>query len=144
MEKNLKIVRTIAVLSVVVLLCVISFIGINARLLGVWVNKVKDYKYGMEFDGYRELRFVLDSTTEETEVYVDKDGNVVGKPEDGINTVGTSGITLETDATKKDEEKQNDDAANAARVATGYAVETRTLKENEDSVVTKENFDLTK
>ena len=52
------------------------------------------------------VTLVLDSTTEETEVYVDKDGNVVGKPEDGINTVGTSGITLETDATKKDEEKQ--------------------------------------
>lgn len=144
MEKNLKVVRTIAVLLLIVLLSVIAFCGINEKFLGVWLNVVEDYKYGMEFDGYRELRFVLDSTTEETEVYVDKDGNVVGKPEDGTNTVGTSGITLETDATKKEENKQTDDAANAARVATGYAVETRTLKENEDSVVTKENFDLTK
>ena len=144
MEKKIKVVRTIAVLLVIVLLSVIAFAGINKQFLGVWVNIVEDYKLGMELDGYRELRFELDSSTVDTEVYVDKDGNVVGKPEDGTETVGTTGITLETDATKKDEEKQNDDAANAARVATGYAVEKRTLKENEDSVVTKENFDLTK
>lgn len=144
MEKNIKVVRTIAVLLVIVLLSVIAFAGINKQFLGVWVDIVEDYKLGMELDGYRELRFELDASTVDTEVYVDKDGNVVGKPEDGTETVGTTGITLETDATKKDEEKQNNDAANAARVATGYAVEERTLKENEDSVVTKENFDLTK
>lgn len=144
MEKKIKVVRTIAVLLVIVLLSVIAFAGINKQFLGVWVDIVEDYKLGMELDGYRELRFELDASTVDTEVYVDKDGNVVGKPEDGTETVGTTGITLETDATKKDEEKQNDDAANAARVATGYAVEKRTLKENEDSVVTKENFDLTK
>lgn len=144
MEKKIKVVRTIAVLLVIVLLSVIAFAGINKQFLGVWVDIVEDYKLGMELDGYRELRFELDASTVDTEVYVDKDGNVVGKPEDGTETVGTTGITLETDTTKKDEEKQNDDAANAARVATGYAVEKRTLKENEDSVVTKENFDLTK
>ena len=60
----------------------------------------------MELDGYRELRFELDASAVDTEVYVDKDGNVVGKPEDGTETVGTTGITLETDTTKKDEEKQ--------------------------------------
>ena len=144
MEKKIKVVRTIAVLLVIVLLSVIAFAGINKQFLGVWVDIVEDYKLGMELDGYRELRFELDASAVDTEVYVDKDGNVVGKPEDGTETAGTTGITLETDATKKDEEKQNDDAANAARVATGYAVEKRTLKENEDSVVTKENFDLTK
>lgn len=144
MEKKIKVVRTIAVLLVIVLLSVIAFAGINRQFLGVWIDIVEDYKLGMEFEGYRELRFELDSSSVDTEVYVDKDGNVVGKPEDGIETAGTTGITLETDETKKDETKQNDDAANAARVATGYVVEKRTLKENEDSVVTKENFDLTK
>ena len=154
MEKNLKIVRTIAVLSVVVLLCVISFIGINARLLGVWVNKVKDYKYGMEFDGYREFRFTLDESKEEKDVYVDDNGNVIGDPNDGSETTLASTNVVETETTDGDlklpvaddtkTDTSKDDAVNKARQEVGYALEKREIKANEDDAINKENFDKTK
>ena len=154
MEKNLKIVRTIAVLSVVVLLCVISFIGINARLLGVWVNKVKDYKYGMEFDGYREFRFTLDESKEEKEVYVDDNGNVIGDPNDGSETTLASTNVVETETTDGDlklpvaddtkTDTSKDDAVNKARQEVGYTLEKREIRANEDAAINKENFDKTK
>ena len=102
MEKNLKVVRTIAVLLLIVLLSVIAFCGINEKFLGVWLNVVEDYKYGMEFDGYRESRFTLDESKEEKDVYVDDNGNVIGDPNDGSETTLASTNVVETETTDGD------------------------------------------
>lgn len=155
MEKKLNVVRTIAVLLVIVLVCVIAFAGINARLLGVWVNKVADYSYGMEFDGYREFRFVLDESQEEKDVYVDDNGKYMGDPNDGTETSVTSTTVTEVVEDEKPElalpevkddkaEEDVDPAVKTARENTGYALEKRVIKVNEDSSITKENFDKTK
>lgn len=142
MEKKLKVIKAIAVLLVIVLISVLAFAGINKQVFGVWINQLEDYKYGMELDGYRQLRFGINGTTVESEVYVDDQGNILGKPDDGVNTVSSAGISLSTEATAESTAKA--DAVREAREATGLKIETRDIKTNDDASITKENFDLTK
>lgn len=142
MEKRLKVVKTVAVLFVIVLISVLAFAGINKQVFGVWINQLEDYKYGMELDGYRQLRFGLSTSSVESEVYVDEQGNILGKPDDGVNTASASGISLSTDTSA--DTTANADAVKAARDATGLKIETRNIKTNDDASITKGNFDLTK
>ena len=79
MEKFLKKVRTIAILLIAILISVIAFAGIYRFVSGVWSNVIPDFNYGMELNGMRELRFALDDTEEEKEVYIDSEGKISGE-----------------------------------------------------------------
>lgn len=110
MKKTLKIVT---IILVIVLIILISFFGIFKENFNEMKNIIPDYKLGTEFEGTRNFKFVVDTTSSEEKVYYDSEGNVV---EDVDETTDTS----------------------------AYTSETKTVKANEDEVLTKENYEKTK
>lgn len=132
MEKNLKIVKVITVTLIVVLLTLITFGGLYIKKNNVWENVVPEFKYGMELNGNRELRFALDTSEEEKSVYIDSEGNVLGF----VKEEETDGVSLET----TDENEEQTTSENEVN----YATEVRTIKANEDEVKTIQNFEKTK
>ena len=92
MEKNIKRIKTIAVVLIILLITAIAFCGLYFNKQGVWKNILPKFSYGMELDGVRELRFILDTSEEEKEIYVDAEGNYAG------------------DVVKKDETAENTEA----------------------------------
>lgn len=91
----------------------------------------------MDFSGYRELRFSLDTTEEEKEVYVDDNGNVLGYVEDGTDA---SQQNMSIDLVNNEGEESSKEETNK----TEYKTEKRVIKANEDSAITIENFELAK
>lgn len=134
MEKNLKRVKTIVVLALVILVSLIAFCGIYAKNNGIWKNYLKKYNFGMELSGFRELHFVLDPTEEEKEVYVDDNGNIIGKVEDGEDKK-EEGVPLE---------ENKEEVAKETAKEPELKKETRKIKANEDSAINIENFELSK
>lgn len=135
MKKVLKLNKTLIVLGIIILISLISFLGLYSKENGVWKNILKEYNLGMELEGYRQLRFSLDTSEEEKEIYVDDNGNILGFVEDGTDSQDTS-IPL-TEETQTEANVENKSEAE-------YKTEKRTIKSNEDSVITIENFELSK
>lgn len=142
MEKFLKIVRTIAILLIVILISVIAFFGIYIQKDGIWENILPDYKLGMEFDGIRELRFGLDNTEESKEVYVDENGNYKGD----VLTALNSATELAEETTEEAATETTEEVATEAEVdvVNGYTKEQRTVKLNPDDKINIETFEKTK
>lgn len=138
MEKNLKKFRTVAIVLVIALISLIAFVGVFRKSLNSMKNVIPDYTYGMELDGGRELKFVIDTSSEEKEVYIDDEGNILGevKESDDEDTEDTS--------EDEDSEEETEESDEAVEDEITYATETRTIKVNEDEVLTKDNFELTK
>lgn len=136
MEKNVKIFKTITILLIIIAVSLISFIGIFQDKLNFKENIIPDFSYGMEIAGTREFNFTLDTTSSEKNVYVDNDGNIKGEVISEEENTSGSGISL--DATVKTEEAKEE--VNK----TEFAIETRTIKANDDSVLNKESFEKTK
>lgn len=153
---NLKKVRTIAVLLIVVLVSVVAFGGLYVKKQGTWQNLLPDFNYGMELNGIRELRFSLDQTEEEKEVYVDENGNIMGEvteehdheEETAENTEGQSEQSTEnTEAnseTQAEQSAENQDTQNVEETVNGYKTETRVIKANKDEDVNIDNFEKSK
>lgn len=135
MEKNLKKIKTIAILLIAILISLIAFVGLYVKEYGIWRNILPEFNLGMELKGIRELHFVLDTEETEKEVYVDSEGNYAGDVLDNDNS--STQITLETDDETVAEPEENKDIE-------GYTRETRTIKANEDNVKTIENFEKSK
>lgn len=136
MENFLKTIKTISVLLILILISVISFVGIYVQKEGVWTDILPEYKTGMEFNGYRQLHYVLDDTEEIKEVYVDKNGNYKGDVLNSLNSVS------ETET----ETEQITEVATEAEldVVKGYSKEQRTEKVNPDDKINIETFEKTK
>jgi len=153
LEKSLKTIRTIAILLIVILISIIAFGGLYLKTNGIWVNALPEFNYGMELSGIRELRFVLDTTEEEKQVYVDEEGNILGEVKEEANTISldTEENTGE-DTTTENTENQNTTTDETTEVATPkevdtqpqYAKETRVVKANNDEDINIENFEKTK
>lgn len=127
MEKILKTVKIVTVILLVILLSIIAFLGTYAKQNNVWRSTLPEFNYGIELDGIRELRYVLDVSEEEKEVYVDENGNIVGE------------------VPEKTEESESENAETQEPVNnTGYKIETRKIKANEESVKTIDNFEKAK
>lgn len=142
MEKSLKTIKTIAILLIMILISIIAFGGLYLKANGIWVNVLPEFNYGMELSGMRELRFVLDTTEEEKQVYVDSEGNILGEVKEE-----TDPISLNTDGTaEKNATSENTDVATPKEVDTEpqYAKETRKIKANNDEDINIENFEKTK
>lgn len=138
MEKNLRKFRTIAIILVIILLALIAFVGIYGKNLNAFKNLIPDYSFGMELEGSRQLKFVVDTTSEEKEVYVDEQGNVLGE----VKTEEDEGVSLETEETSEEAEGPAEEITETNTPS--YATETRTIKKNEYGVLTKDNFEKTK
>ena len=110
MKKTLKIVT---IILVIVLIILISFFGIFKENFNEMKNIIPDYKLGTEFEGTRNFKFVVDTTSSEEKVYYDSEGNVVENVDETTDT-------------------------------SAYTSETKTVKANEDEVLTKENYEKTK
>lgn len=132
MEKNLKKVKVIAVLLIIVLISAIAFGGIYIKDQGVWKNILKEFNYGMELDGARELRFALNTDEAEKEVYIDSEGKIAGEVAQEEN----SEIALNT-------ENQNN-AEEQSKEVEGYTKETRVIKTNKDEDINIDNFEKSK
>ncbi len=131
MKKSLKI---IGISLLIILISVIAFVGIYVKNGNVWKNIIPEFKYGMELDGVRELRYIVDTTSEEKNVYIDSEGNILGEVKE--TEEDTSGISLDTTVEETtvvpETEKVN------------YATEKRKIRKNEESNLTIENYEKTK
>ncbi len=144
MEKNLKKIRTIAILLIAILISIIAFCGVYFKVSGTWKNKLPDFNYGMELSGMRELRFKLDDSEEEKEVYIDSNGNVAGEVIDNEETPETGEISLVQDETDENNSENAETSSEDDKIPEGYTKEKRTIKANEDSAVNEENFEKAK
>ena len=142
MEKGLRIVKTITVLLIAILISVVSFGGVYLPQKGIWKNVIKDFNLGMEFDGYRELRYVLDDSEEQKDVYVDKDGNYMGTVKE--DTTASSENTENAETTESTDTQSENNIAKEAEVDKDYTIETRTIRANEQDDINIENFEKTK
>ena len=154
MEKNLKRIKTVAVVLIVLLISAIAFGGLYIKNQGVWENVLKKFSYGMELDGIRELKFVLDTSEEEKEIYLDSEGNYAGDVTEEKETTSSPEISLvdesenpvdnaQADATQTEtpaepEENKEDD------ILANYTKEKRVIKANEDADINIDNFEKTK
>ena len=127
MEKVLKVVRTIAILLIVVLISVASFCGVYVQDIGIWKNVMPKYTLGMELEGVRELSFVLDDSEVTREVYVDDEGNYKG---DVVQSMSETSAEATDAATEVDTSK--------------YKTESRLVKANPNELITIENLNKTK
>lgn len=134
MEKVLNVVKTIAILLIAILVSVISFLGIYVQKEGNWENILPEYKTGMEFSGYRELRYVLDDIEESKEIYVDAEGNYKGDVLVPLNNNDEEGTTEKVETAKEAE----------LDVVKGYTKKQETKKVNPDDKINIETFEKTK
>ena len=121
MEKFLKRIKILVIILIAILISVIAFCGLYVKEYGIWKNILPDYNLGMELDGFRELRYVLDSSEEEKEVYVDENGNYKGD-------VMTS----------------SEETSNEVEVSGEYKKEKRLVAVNPKENINIENFEKTK
>lgn len=122
-EKKLtKKLLAILLILLSIAIIVIAFIGIYLPNLNKLKNIVPNYKLSAEVDGIIEYRFKVDGSAEEKQVYVDSNGNIRGE--------------VVSNSTDSSEESFVND--------TGFNIETRLVKKNEDVALTKENFEKAK
>ena len=116
----IKKLTTIIFCLIAIILILIGFVGIYFPIQGKSRNLVPEFSLGTDLYGVMEFRFLPDDAEVEKNVYVDKNGNIKG----------------EVIETASEELEENLDIP--------YTVETRTIKANEDKVLTKENFEKVK
>lgn len=131
--KNLtRILMTILLVLISIAVIIIAFVGIYLPNLNKLKNIIPDYKLGTELEGIIEYRLVVDHSENEKDVYVDSNGNIKGE----VKKDNTSNESVEV----KTDLEQAEDTTND----TGYNIETRKIKVNNDDALTKENFEKAK
>lgn len=90
--KQQKIITIIAVILLVVIITLASFVGIYKKQEYKVANVVPNYILGMEFTGSRVVDLSVDTSVESTTIY-DKDGNEVTEKEDGVEYTEENGYT---------------------------------------------------
>lgn len=138
MKKSNKIIRNVITVLAVIILSLIAFVGVYVEINGVYQNLIPSFNYGMEIEGTRELRYLLDATSEEKEVYVDENGNIMGVVPVSEEEQVDDGISLDTTVENKEETEEKEDTN-----TTGYKTEKRVIFVNPE-VKTLEDFDNTK
>ena len=119
-ENVIKRLTTIIFCLIAIIFIVIGFIGIYIPIGGKSVNLIPEFSLGTDLNGVMEYRFLPDDTEEEKNVYIDKNGNIKGEVKD----------------TASEELEEN--------INIPYTIETKMIKENEDKVLIKENFEKVK
>lgn len=143
MEKALKIIKTVVITLVVILSSLIAFCGVFSKQNNIWKNSIPEFNYGLELEGIRELRYVLNDSEEEKNVYIDSEGNILGEvKEEEESNVTEDGISL--NPTNEAEDSETSEKTEEAEDKPNYATELRTIKANPDEVKTIENFEKSK
>ena len=65
MEKNYTKFRNIALILIIILITLVAFVGIYTKKLNTYKDFIPEYKKGMDFDGFVELKFKLSDKSEE-------------------------------------------------------------------------------
>ena len=138
MKKSNKIIRNVITVLAVIVISLIAFVGVYVEVNGVYQNLIPSFNYGMEIEGTRELRYLLNTTSEEKEVYVDENGNIMGVVPTTEEEQVDDGISLDTTVENKEENAEKEDTN-----TTGYKTEKRVVFVNPE-VKTLEDFDNTK
>lgn len=145
MEKKIKIFKTITIVLMIIAVSLISFVGVFRNKLNFKENIIPDFTYGMEIDGAREFKFSLNTDSMDKQVYVDENGNIKGEVIEETTSEVETDISLDTTVSEAAEEVEGtDEFAEEDAEKPEFAVETRTIKENEDSVLNKESYEETK
>ena len=150
MEKNLKRIKTIAVVLIIILVSAITFTGLYIEKNGVWNNVLPEFNYGMELKGFRELRFSLDkSEGEEKEVYIDSNGKIMGEvveeeEDTSIDLVDDEGNPISTEETTEVTETTEEPQVEENNPTSGYTKETRTIRPNDEDEMNIDNYEKTK
>lgn len=142
MKKGSKVIRNVIIVLAVLVVSIIAFVGIYVEENGVLKNLIPSFTYGMEIDGTRELRYLLDTSSEEKEVYVDENGNIMGvalDTEESTEVTDDTSISLDTTV----ESTENTVATETVESSTTYTKETRVVYTNPE-VKTLEDFENTK
>ena len=134
--KNLtKILMSILLVLVSIAVIVIAFVGIYVPKSNKLKNIIPDFKLGTEASGIIEYRLVPDNTETDQEVWVDSKGNIRGFVEDGSeHTHEDESVEVTSDLEESDTSKTD----------TGFDEEVRTIRKNELSSLTPENFEKSK
>jgi len=150
----MKLIIKIFLILLIILITVLAFLGIPVKTNHVWDNIISDYTYGMDFKGFLELRYIVDNSEEEKNVYIDAEGNILGVVREDTNSDVSeteTGISLEIpedaeeeEFTESEETEVLDKEDTAENITPNYARENRVIKANEDSALTKENFEASK
>lgn len=134
--KNLtRILMSILLVIISIAIIVVAFVGIYLPNLNKLKNIIPDYKLSSEVDGIIEYRLSVDKTESEKEVYVDSKGNIKGEVIEDEHDHDHSDTEVSTDLEEAEDTSKND---------TGFNIEKRTIKANNDDVLTKDNFEKSK
>lgn len=133
MEKNYTKFRNIALILIIILITLVAFVGIYTKKLNTYKDFIPEYKKGMDFDGFVELKFKLSDKSEEKEVWIDENGDF-------------KGYVVKEDDTAEEETQGPEEASKESENehVSIFKKETRTIKDNEDSVLNKESYNRTK
>lgn len=134
MEKNIKRIKIVTITCIIILLALLAFIGLYVKINNVWENVLPGFNYGIELNGIRELKYTLDTTEEEKQVYVDSEGNIKGVVKE--TNESDSEISLETTEVTEDSTKKQENSE--------FKIETRKIKTNSEEIKTIQNFEKAK
>ena len=146
MEKALERIKTIAVCIIILLITAISILGLTSREKGIWTDILPDYTLGMDYNGLREIRFTLSTNENEQKVYVDENGKIRGRLNNGSETKESDSSSAANGLVLTQDENTEKPAETDTNKVEGvdFNVETRTLKDNEDENINIYNFNLAK
>ena len=124
----------IAMILAVITVSIIAFIGIYTRNVNSMSNIIPNYTLGTEFEGLREYEFEIDKSEAQKDVFVDKNGKVSGEVISDNSSSSDVDVTVEGQEGQVVEENEVE----------GYSKENRTIKANEDDVLTPDSYKSSK
>lgn len=137
MKKDTAIIKKLLVVTIilaVVTISIIAFVGVYIKKLNKMSDVIPDYTFGSEIEGAREYKFVLDTSENEKEVYIDENGNIRGEVISESSS-DTDDIEVTVEGGENTTQENNIE---------GYTKETRTIKANDDSVLTLDSYKKSK
>lgn len=114
-KKTKNVMKTVKILTIILLIILVSmigFVGIYSQNKNQITNKLKDYKYSMELNGYRNIKLVLD--TENKEIIKDSEGNIIEDVTD--DEIKEKGYIKEEVANNAEEDKNIENYKNAKKI----------------------------
>lgn len=88
-----KKLKLITIILAIIAICLVSFIGVYVPNRNVVENKVKEYKFSKDLEGYRELVFKVSDATEVT----DSEGKVIGNTDSYTDETITQNSYVKTE-----------------------------------------------
>jgi len=136
----IKKLLVVAIMLAVVTISIIAFIGVYTKNLNKLSNIIPNYKFGMEFNGNREYEYLLDQSEKSTDVYVDANGKVSGEV---VKDTNSASADLNVSLESENGEVESNTESKGTDIE-GYTQETRTIKANEDDVLSLNSYNQSK